>query len=320
VNEATAVWPRQVVVGVDGRPAGTAALTWAAAEAYARGMPLTVYHCWQPLPRTPTARLIPPFATSGSEVNLSARIVLDDALEHVGSVAPGLTVHGELLQGRAGPVLADNVDPADLLVVGRHGTHRLAARLLASTTSHLLAHTQCAVIVVPTSAPVSHGPFGGHVVVGVDNSTPSEEALRMGFAESAAHGWPLAAVHVANASATNSAIDETTLEVTLIPFPSQYRLLQAAIEPWRHRYPDVAVRRACFTGSVAHALLRATAGARLLVIGRHERRPLERRPSRLVGVLLARTSSPVALTAPVHTASPGTAPWPADDHEPSSVR
>jgi nucleotide-binding universal stress UspA family protein len=320
VNEATAVWPRRVVVGVDGGAAGTAALTWAAAEAHARGMPLTVYHCWHPPPRTPTAHVIPPFATSRPEVGQAARIVLDDAFEHVATVAPGLTVQGELLQGRAGPLLADNVDRADLLVVGRHSTHGLAAWLRASTTCHLLTHTQCAVVLVPTSTPVSYGPFGGHVVVGVDNSPPSEEALRVGFAESAAHGWPLAAVHVTKTSATNSAIDETTLEVALIPFPTQYRLLQAAIEPWRHRYPDVAVRRACFTGSVAHALLRATAGARLLVIGRHERRPLERRPSRLVDVLLARTSSPVALTAPVHAASPGTAPWPADDHEPSSAR
>lgn len=316
MTQATGQWPRRIVAGVDGRPAGMAALGWAAAEAYTHGTPLALYHCWQrpPAALTPAGSMLPP-VTSDYEVNPAATIVLDDAVEHVRCCMPGVAVEGELLEGCAGPTLSDNLDPADLLVVGRQSTHRLAARLLASTASHLMAHARCAMVVVPPSMPVWHGPFGGHVVVGVDDSAASEEALRLGFAEAAAHGWPLAAVHVTNGGSTSSVIDETTLEVELIPFPSQYRFLQAAIEPWRQRYPDVTVRRACFSGGATQGLPRAAAGARLLVIGRHQRRLLHRPPLRLVDMLLARTSSPVALTAPVRTA-----PRSAGDRQSYAVR
>jgi nucleotide-binding universal stress UspA family protein len=53
-------------------------------------------------------------------------------------------------------------------------------------------------------------------------------------------------------------------------------LLAAGVQPWSLRYPRVRLRRAVLHGTVADGLVRAAAGAFLLVVGDKRRGPVAR--------------------------------------------
>lgn len=61
--------------------------------------------------------------------------------------------------------------------------------------------------------------------------------------------------------------DDTTLSTHFAVEPTALDLLCAEVEPWSRKYPHVNIRRAVLCGTVVAGLVRAAAGARLLVVG-----------------------------------------------------
>ncbi|MBB2910814.1 nucleotide-binding universal stress UspA family protein [Streptosporangium becharense] len=134
----------EVVVGVDGSPAGADALAFAFAEASLRGTGLRAIHAWErpgvggPLPP-------PPVGETAEE----ERRVLAEALAGWGERYPDVKVVEQSEEGHPVDALRDASTRAGLLVVGSRGRGGLAGLVLGSVSHSMLHHAACPLVVVP---------------------------------------------------------------------------------------------------------------------------------------------------------------------------
>jgi nucleotide-binding universal stress UspA family protein len=161
-------------------------------------------------------------------------------------------------------VLAHVSRGAGLLAIGTHGYFAHGASLFEPLSLRIIAGAACPVVVHPLLAG-QNGPFRGHVVVGVDGSPASRAALGFAYAHAATHGRPLAAIHVSpddDAWATSGLLGRARRGE-----PLGQTLLAAELEPYDEMFQGVETKRAVYTGRAVPGLLRASAGADILVIG-----------------------------------------------------
>jgi nucleotide-binding universal stress UspA family protein len=237
-----------------GAAGGWQALAWAAEEADRERARLAIVHVCPPdsalsrLSGEPAAAL----------VELS-----DPALARaVGAIRTRLGGHRVALKVRTG-------DPATALIDASAGVDLLAVGWGTSgrTTRRVLRGAHCPVVVVRPVEPRPGAPFAGHVVVGLDGSAASNAALEFAFTYAGEHRLPVAATHVSAHGDDDYFFDDTTLSTHFAVEPAALELLGAEVEPWSRKYPHVNIRRAVLCGAVVAGLIRAAAGARLLVIG-----------------------------------------------------
>lgn len=276
----------RLLVGVDDNPATMRAVGWAAREATLRGAELDLVQVHPPGGSGPG-----PHAPSGR-----ASALLDRARKAAHTGAANLVVRVSVVEGGVGPALAEAAAGASLLVTGSRISPHGFAPGIGRTVAHLLAHAPCPVVVVPqdwTPRAVHHG----EVVVGVDGSPPSLQAVR--FAAETAERWgaELTAVTVGRQ------IDEDD-EIEL------RRGLAEALAGLAEDHPDVRVRELVRSGNPGEQLLR-TAGdpVRLLVLASSGRGALG---TALVGstcrAVIAAASCPVAVLPTALTSSPAHGP------------
>lgn len=133
----------RVVVGIDGSPASTTALRWAAAEAELRRAELVVLHAWE-YPYRLTAEGI----GRGSDLaEVDAAIVTDRAVETARDVTAG-AVSSQLVEGGAVQAVLDASRSADLVVVGSRGRGGFRTMLLGSVAHGVAGNSACPVVVV----------------------------------------------------------------------------------------------------------------------------------------------------------------------------
>jgi nucleotide-binding universal stress UspA family protein len=194
-----------------------------------------------------------------------------------------------------GELLVRTASPGDVIVVGAPPRPGWFAR--ESTTRYVLRHAPCPVVVVRPSADLAeraHGrAFSGHIVVGVDGSVPARGALGFGFTYAAEHRRPLVAVNVTPHGEHDLWVDDVLLETHLTAEPAALELLAVEVERWRHKCPDVSVKRAVLVGRPVAGLLRAADGAAALVVGGGRRGAV----SRIVGSVRRELVPGVALGA-----------------------
>ena len=253
---------RTVAVGVGGSGAW-AALTWAAEEADSPGGRVVIVHVCPP--DSPLARI-------SRDPALALVELCDPPLARaVGTVRGRLGSDRVELRIRAGDPAAALIEASagvDMLVVGAGASGRIASRVARRSYGP--------VVIVRGAAPAPGGLFTGHVVVGVDDSGAGRAACEFAFGYADERGQPLAAVHVSGRSDDDYFYDETTLSTHFTVEPAALELLAAAVEPWSMKYPRVRLRRAVLHGAVTDRLVRAAAGALLLVVGDKRRGPMSR--------------------------------------------
>lgn len=293
------VGPDTVLVGVDGSDTSWSALRWAAAEVALHGGELAVCHV------TATVHDFP----DRSPQQAMAQAAVTDHLLHraahdVAGHTGGRRVVALASRGNVALTLILLASRARLLVVAAHGRTSGTNRLLGATALTVAADAICPVVVVrPQSGPA--GPFAGHVVVGHDGSPAAGVALAFAFDYARAHRRPLVAVSAARGVAADFWYDDRMLETHLVAPSPDLEELAIAIEPLARRYPEVPVKRAAFRGGAAAALLRAAAGAHLLVVGDRDRR---RAATDMLGstsqAAVALATCPVAVARPPHRDAP----------------
>ncbi|WP_021592363.1 MULTISPECIES: universal stress protein [Actinomadura] len=246
-----------VVVGYDGSTGGEQALAWAADEARTRGLALTVLHVWDVYVGGPVAMPV-------VDLRALAEETLNTGVEHVRKAAPELSVRGVLARGQAAARLIEAGDGADLIVLGPRGLGGFVGLVLGSVGAQVAAHAPCPVVIV-RGEPVPPPEQGdGRVVVGVDGSPASREALAMAFTEADAHGWDVRAV---------VAWEEVPVR-EIPPLVDEAGMRDAArahlarlMIPARELHPEVKVQIDIVPGPPRDVLMNAADEARLLVVG-----------------------------------------------------
>jgi nucleotide-binding universal stress UspA family protein len=282
----------QIVVGVSGSQGGWQALSWAVSEAAATGRALVIAHaCRADVAVERLAGIAA--ARNGGLATISSRRALEALTLQLPAVARGVAAAQLRLGGHrvqlvvrpepAGELLVGIADRSDLVVVGPPVRPGWLER--ASTASYVVHHALGPVVVARGDSGVrggdgrggdGRGPFRGNVVVGVDGSASARPALAFGFGFAAEHRLPLVALHVTERGSTDVWYDDHLLETHLVGEPAALELLAAEVEPWQHRYPGVAVKRAIFAGPPLSGLLRGADGAALLVVGDRGLGPVRR--------------------------------------------
>jgi nucleotide-binding universal stress UspA family protein len=138
-----------IVVGVDGSDSSREALRWAYDEAAHHSASITAVSTWHPpaMPMTPPYGSLPPEGYAGQPrqdaLDLLERFVADlDVRE------PAVDVRTAVEEGNPAEVLIERSKDADLVVVGSRGHGGFKGMLLGSVSQHLVAHSECPVVVV----------------------------------------------------------------------------------------------------------------------------------------------------------------------------
>lgn len=247
-----------IVVGVDDSEAGRLAVAWAADEAARTGRPLRLVHAldW------PTDADRRETATPGSwsgRFRAQRRQVLDRARDFVSRRHPGATVDTVLMDGAPKEVLGEAAAGAAQVVLGSRRMSSLREALTAGSIAvPVIAHAPCPVVVVRDAEPVD----GGVVVVGVDGSSGSEEALAYAFDLASRRNADVLAVRVCRmtAGAAAAAIAADMME-------EAHATTERQLAVWTAKYPGVVARREVVFGHPVQVLTDESEGAVALVVG-----------------------------------------------------
>lgn len=250
-----------VVVGVDGSQSSIVAVEAAAREASLRGVRLRVLHAY-----TPVAVLQPAVAVPLEELRAAAEQIAADAAACARVVEPELDVTVEAQPGEPLAVLEEESRRTDLVVVGNRGRNAFTGLLLGSTSVQLAAHAHCPVMVTR-----DRWEPAGPVVLGVDGSTAGGPAVDFAFAEAALRRVPLLAVHAwtpwnTEAPPPDDPADAYAAKPGALAAQEE-RLLAETLAGRCEAYPDVKVEHRPVRDDTREALIEASQGAQLVVVG-----------------------------------------------------
>jgi nucleotide-binding universal stress UspA family protein len=237
---------KPVVVGIEGDQ--PLALRFAAETARTRGVGLRVVHCVDPQVAgefsvvSDGVRPVPGEEVLDRARGFLAGLLPDSAVEYVLSVRGP---HGELY---------DEAERGSLIVVGTDPAARIDRVFSGHVTERLIKHADVPVAVVPEDRSPSDSK--GTVFLAVDAKGPANGPLRFAFEEAQRRDRRLHVAHVAPAGAGPDDIEVLRAEVSEI------------LAGWTGEYPEVIVARWLIFDEPDTGVLRASAEADVLVLGR----------------------------------------------------
>ncbi|BFU44527.1 universal stress protein [Krasilnikovia sp. MM14-A1004] len=249
---------KMIIVGYDGSPDARAASRWAMDEAARTGAAVQLCCAYEWPTWSPAAATVPvPAPWPDPETERAIAGMLERAAATARLSHPGVQVSTSVAHSGAVLTLIDRSSAASLVVLGSRG-HTAMGSLLGSVSVAVSAHAHCPVVVVRGATDPA-----APVVVGVDDSDCTPPALAFAFAQAAARGTALRAVHAWTPPGDG---DPPTPRVSQ---QEQNRHLTALVDAWRESFPQVAVTPEVITGDPAHALADSSAAAQLVVLGTH---------------------------------------------------
>ena len=259
-----------VVVGVDGSHTADPALHWAIREASTRRIPLRLVSAWNP------SFDIDALGLAAHEVEDHCRVILDAAQDEVAEADASLEVTRTSYIGPASTALVDASHHADTVVVGSRGLRTVPAFLLGATSLEVAAHAACPAVVVHEEADGS----SRRVVVGVDGTPRSSEAIAYAFAYASAHDVSVTVLHAFQVEYVAGVISQLSAEDSNARLAQEELALTAeTVAGWGEKYPDVHVEMVTIHDHPVDALVSSSRTADLVVLG-------GRRRGRVGGALL----------------------------------
>ena len=227
-----------VLVGVDESEASKQALDWAIADAATRETSITVVHV---VDRAPS--LLSDVAPDLDAVlKRHGEEVVNEAVLRATTAVPGLPVQGRLVIGNPAAELLKLAAHGDQVVLGSRGVGGFAALLLGSVSGEVAAHATRPTVIIR-----GQGHPRGPVIVGVDGSERGESALEYGFDYAARHELEVQALHVFPYHVLTPPYPTLPMDNALLREEAG-KVVQAAIERWAGKYPEVPAEWAVAQG------------------------------------------------------------------------
>jgi nucleotide-binding universal stress UspA family protein len=306
LEDAVALKP--IVLGFDGSEGSELALDWALGAARGRGTSVRIVQAWR--------SFVEPWPAFGGYADPDPSLLITAAEETLAAAlatahrtAPQIPVETHLVNGGAAAALIEESSQAEIVVVGSRGLGGFGELMLGSTAVEVAAHAHCPVVVIrPDTSDVAPGAEAGRVVVGVDGSVLSIDALAFAFGEAFLRARGLTAVHAWHRPSYDApgkgAPIAASVGDTVFRGP-ELQALRDALATWREKLPAVDVREAVRDANPAAALIAASAGAELLVVGSRGRGGFA---SLVLGsvshAVLHHAHCPVAVVRPIGTKDP----------------
>lgn len=251
-----------VVVGVDESEGAGQALAWAAEEARSRGAGLRLVCAYGGEFSYAGLTMFGNFPLPDlGFVSKATKDLLAKAAARVSELAPDVEVSTASVEDEPSTVLIEESARASLIVLGSRHRGGSESVMLGSVGSAVAALAACPVVVLRGPA----GPAAEHaeVVVGVDGRPSSEAVLAFAFDYASRRSVPLHAVlcwHLDPLAEMKWRPQQ--------PAPVEAEMwLAEALAGWQERYPDVIVRSGVERAHPADALVDASDGQHLLVVG-----------------------------------------------------
>jgi len=252
-----------ITVGIDGSACAGLALDWAVAEATRRRLPVHIVHAFSyQYPMTSQGGM--GFVIEG--VRETAEDLCQKAVDGVRTTHPDLSVTREVSTAGAASALVDASRTSHTVAVGARGVSAARGVLLGSVSTQVAAHSHCPVVVIHggQQAPADNAP----VVVGVDGSALSMNAIAYAFEEASSRGVGVTAVHAWWLDYVEGASASAIWTVDWKAMAQEENALVAeSLAGWQEKYPDVAITRHSVQGHPVEALVRQSEEACLVVVG-----------------------------------------------------
>ncbi len=286
-----------VVAGYDGSASSVEALMWAAAAAAVRGVRLRVL-CVADLGDEAGAAVLGRNSHSATHrlfqiEQEAAEKLADEAVRQATQVEGGLldrSVVPEAVLGNPTAALIEASRGAGLLVLGHRDLDELTGAMLESVALAVTAAATCPVVVVRADAARRPDP-GLPVVVGIDDSRSMVQALTFAGDIASRTGAPL----VVLAAWTSSEVHAHG-EATGRAGEAAQTVVEAALEQLRSTHRDITVTARVVEDDPAAALLSASEGAGLVVVGaQHEQDQSETFHGSVRHAAIHRSQCPVAV-------------------------
>jgi nucleotide-binding universal stress UspA family protein len=254
---------RPIVVGVDGSPESARALAFGVRQAERDGCSLWLINAIHEV--VPVGPMLPvlrgdPLVDVGHQLLAEARDLVEDLSD--GSVATRLQV----ALGPAVELLAAAGGQARLVVLGHRSAPFVERMFTGSTTFGVVARAVCPVVSVPEGW--AQDDDRGRVVAAVDGSRCSPEVLAHAFAVAAQRSARVEVLHCWRLDPFYSyLVDEWAVQEEW--GAQAHGIVDALVADAARAHPDVPFENHLEYAGVADTLVRRSADADLLVMGRH---------------------------------------------------
>lgn len=262
-----------VAVGVDGSEPAAAALDWAVRQASLEARPLTVVHaCGLPGAMQDFEDIV------ANERGLMSvgRSIAREAVRDARLADSTIGVESLVAMGRPETVLVEASESADMLVVGARGRGTVASALLGSTSAAVARESMCPVVIVREFEEPWEDDVPRPIVVGVDGSAVSTNAVEFAFRMASVRRAPLTLLHATwdLREQASSVIDLRSYAEKVNLSEEEERLVAETVAGMCEKYPDVAVTESYRRGEPVRRLVEASRDAALVVVGTRGRRLL----------------------------------------------
>lgn len=250
-----------VVVGVDGSEQSDRAVRYAVAAARRRETGVLLVNAVHET--APMAAMLPLYSVEAfTEVG---QRLTEDAAKVVHELDAGMEVSTRVKGGSRVGVLTEAAEHAAEVILG-HRSRSLPGRVLShSTTTGVAARAHCPVVSVPETW--TEGAEHGRVVVGIDQSEASHDAIVVAFDEARRRKAELVALHAWRLPTAYDDIDYSRVAVDEWMGSAGEEMTKTLV-PFREVYPEVKVEVDLRHEYAGPALLTAAEDADLVVVGR----------------------------------------------------
>ncbi|GAA1758027.1 universal stress protein [Pseudarthrobacter sulfonivorans] len=243
-----------IAVATNDSPQSQAAVQWAASRAAKAGVPLTILYV------VDDRWMADPIPWTGELLEKGEQLLQSAAGRMTGTLP--LEVTTKVLEGGIADSLRKYSSQVSMLVVGSGAPHLGGS--LTDRALQVAAAAKCPVAVIG----VTEAEGGQGVVVGVDGSEEATQAVAFAAAEADREGQELTVVYAI--WEPDKWVDSGALTQSLTQRieDEEQMVLSETVSGLREDYPDLVVHRIMDTKrEPAEALVKAAAGARLLVVG-----------------------------------------------------